>query len=111
MGPNATLGYPEARRCRRRNGFNQFWTNLTPRIVAAGYKRALAASRSETRRNASEMQSYLAAFVQALRQSKAAGGGWSYHAYTINYTTDVGTEIWYFAAVSAVLQLFCVGVS
>ena len=41
------------------------------------------------------MQSYLAAFVPALRQSKAAGGAWSYHAYTINYTTDVATEIWY----------------
>lgn len=34
-------------------------------------------------------------FAPALRAAKKAGGAWSYHCYTIEYTTKLDTEIWY----------------
>jgi hypothetical protein len=95
-GQTPTLGYPNTAPLQASQWFNQFWTNLTPRIIAAGYKPCIGSiAVGNPGGTPSQMQSYLAAFVPALRQSKAAGGAWSYHAYTINYTTDVGTEIWY----------------
>jgi hypothetical protein len=95
-GQTPTLGYPGNAPLQASQWFNQFWTNLTPAIVAAGYIPCIGSiAVGNPGGTPSEMQSYLAAFVPALRQSKAAGGAWSYHAYTINYTTDIGTEIWY----------------
>jgi hypothetical protein len=95
-GQTPTLGYPGNAPLQASQWFNQFWTNLSPKIVAAGYEPCIGSiAVGNPGGTPSEMQSYLAAFVPALRQAKAAGGAWSYHAYTINYTTDVGTEIWY----------------
>ncbi len=100
-GPNEgdstpTLGYPSSAPLQASQWFNQFWTNLTPQIVAAGLKPCIGSiAVGNPAGTTAEMQSYLAAFVPALRQAKAAGGAWSYHAYTINYTTDVSNEIWY----------------
>lgn len=34
-------------------------------------------------------------FIPALRTIKSLGGAWSYHAYSNEYTTDPGVEIWY----------------
>ncbi len=35
------------------------------------------------------------AFYPALSAAKRAGGGWSYHSYTIDYSTDPEKEQWY----------------
>lgn len=98
-GQTPTLGYPNAtdpQALQASQWFNQFWTNLTPLIVAAGYSPCIGSiAVGNPGGTQAQMQSYLAAFVPALRQAQAAGGAWSYHAYTINYTTDLGTEIWY----------------
>ncbi|PWU13802.1 MAG: hypothetical protein C5B50_18600 [Verrucomicrobia bacterium] len=103
-GPNEgnntpTLGYPNntpQQALQSSQWFNQFWTNLTPKILAAGYKPCLASiAVGNPGGSTSDVQSYLAAFVPALRQANAAGGVWSYHSYTINYTTDTATEFWY----------------
>jgi hypothetical protein len=95
-GETPTLGYPNSAPLQASQWFNQFWTNLTPLIVAAGYKPCIGSiAVGNPGGTTVEMQSYLDAFVPALRQAKAAGGAWSYHAYTINYTTDVGTEYYY----------------
>ncbi len=98
-GQTPTLGYPNAtgaQALQASQWFNQFWTNLTPKIVAAGYKPCIGSiAVGNPGGSPSEMQSYLAAFVPALRQAMAAGGSWSYHAYTINYTTDPGDEFYY----------------
>src|SRR4029077_16173636 len=68
----------------------------TPKSAPAGHKPWIGSTAvGNPGGSTAEMQSYLAAFVPALRQGKAAGGGWSYHAYTIGYTTDPGTEIYY----------------
>ncbi|EEF58580.1 malectin domain-containing carbohydrate-binding protein [Pedosphaera parvula] len=95
-GQTPTLGYPPDRPVQASQWFNQFWTNLTPMIVAAGFKPCIGSiGVGNPGGSPAEMQSYLAAFVPALRQAKAAGGAWSYHAYTIQYTTDPNAEIYY----------------
>ena len=95
-GQTPTLGYPFNAPLQASQWFNQFWTNLTPRIVAAGYKPCIGSiAVGNPGGSVSEMQSHLAAFVPALRQSQAAGGAWSYHAYTISYTTDLAAEFYY----------------
>jgi hypothetical protein len=88
-GETPTLGYP--RSPQGAQWFNQFWTNLTPLIVAAGYKPCVGSIAVGNPGSFSDLDP----FVPALRQAKAAGGAWSYHAYTIQYSTDVGVEVWY----------------
>ena len=98
-GQTPTLGYPNAtdqQALQASQWFNQFWTNLTPLIVAAGYRPSIGSiAVGNPGGSQAQMQSYLAAFVPALRQAQAAGGAWGYHAYTIDYTTDPADEIWY----------------
>ncbi len=95
-GQTPTLGYPGSAPLQASQWFNQFWTNLTRLIVAAGYKPCIGSiAVGNPGGTTAQMQSYLAAFVPALRQAQAAGGAWSYHAYTINYSTDLADEIWY----------------
>lgn len=90
-GETPTLGYPYDGGSRfAARWFNEFWTNLTPMMVSAGYKPCVGSIAVGN----PEIYEF-DYFVPALRQAKAAGGAWSYHAYTINYTTDVTEEIWY----------------
>src|ERR1035438_4397424 len=92
-GPNEVetpaLGYPSSPQGSQ--WFNQFWTNLTPLMVSAGYKPCIGSIAVGNPGSFSDLDP----FVPALRQAKAAGGAWSYHAYTIQYSTDTGVEIWY----------------
>ncbi len=90
-GDTPTLGYPSSPPGAASQWFNQFWTNLTPLMVSAGYKPCLGSIAVGNPGSLSDLDP----FVPALRQAKAAGGAWSYHAYTIQYTTDVGVEFWY----------------
>ncbi len=95
-GPNEgnntpTLGYPSNPPGAASQWFNQFWTNLTPLIVNAGYKPCIGSIAVGNPASLSDLD----LFVPALRQAHAAGGAWSYHAYTIQYSTDVSVESWY----------------
>lgn len=95
-GQTPTLGSPPGSELQGSQWFNQFWTNLTPLIVAAGFKPCIGSiAVGNPPGTTAQMQSYLDAFVPALRQARAAGGAWSYHAYTIQYTTDVNVEFYY----------------
>lgn len=42
-----------------------------------------------------EIRAKIRQYAPALRAAKKAGGVWSYHAYTIEYTTDPAIERWY----------------
>lgn len=90
-GDTPTLGYPSDSAGTASQWFNQFWTNLTPLIVSAGYKPCIGSIAVGNPGSLSDLDP----FVPALRQAKSAGGAWSYHAYTIQYSTDVGVEYWY----------------
>lgn len=76
--------------------FTRFWTNLAPLIAAAGFKPCIGSiAVGNPPGDAGQIQAFIAAFVPALRQAKALGGAWSYHAYTLNYTTDTNVEYYY----------------
>lgn len=76
--------------------FTRFWTNLTPLIAAAGFKPCIGSiAVGNPGGTPSQIQAFITTFVPALRQAKALGGAWSYHAYTLNYTTDVNVEYYY----------------
>ena len=90
-GQTPTLGYPSSPQGAASQWFNQFWTNLTPLMVSAGYKPCIGSIAVGNPGSLSDLDP----FVPALRQAKAAGGAWSYHAYTIQYSTDVAVEVWY----------------
>ncbi len=93
-GQTPTLGYPWDQRTNAAIWFNQFWTNLTPQMVSAGYKPCIGSiAVGNPGGNPSDWQPLLSQFVPALRQAKAAGGSWSYHSYTLQYTTDLNVEI------------------
>jgi hypothetical protein len=90
-GQTPNIGYPGDQPVQASQWINQFWTNLTPKIVSAGYKPCIGSIAVGN----IDPFSLLSSFVPALRQAKANGGAWSYHSYTVQYTTDVATEIWY----------------
>ncbi len=90
-GQTPNIGYPGDQPVAASQWINQFWTNLTPKVVAAGMKPCIG---SISVGNIDPF-SLLSNFVPALRQAKAAGGAWSYHSYTVQYSTDVATEIWW----------------
>lgn len=76
--------------------FTRFWTNLSPLIAAAGFKPCIGSiAVGNPGGTPSQIQAFISTFVPALRQAKALGGAWSYHAYTINYVTDVNVEYYY----------------
>jgi CARDB protein len=76
--------------------FTGFWTNLSPLIAAAGFKPCIGSiAVGNPGGDPSQIQALISTFVPALRQAKALGGAWSYHAYTLNYTTDANLESYY----------------
>jgi hypothetical protein len=76
--------------------FTRFWTNLAPLIAAAGFKPCIGSiGVGNPPGDPGQIQAFISTFVPALRQAKALGGAWSYHAYTLNYTTDVNVEYYY----------------
>ena len=67
-GDTPALGYPNSAPLQASQWFNQFWTNLTPFIVAGGYKPCIGSiAVGNPGGTTAEIQSYLAAFVPALR--------------------------------------------
>jgi len=76
--------------------FTGFWTNLAPLIAGAGFKPCIGSiAVGNPPGDPSQIQAFISTLVPALRQAKALGGAWSYHAYTLNYTTDVNVEYYY----------------
>ena len=95
-GPNEGESTPTWQSLQAAQWFSSFWQSLSRQIAAAGFKPCIGSiGVGNPPGTPSQVQSYISAFVPALRQAKALGGAWSYHAYTINYTTDAGTEYYY----------------
>ena len=95
-GPNEGDSTPTWQSLQSAQWFTGFWTNLSPLIAAAGFKPCIGSiAVGNPPGTPSQIQSNISTFVPALRQAKSLGGAWSYHAYTINYTTDTGVEYYY----------------
>jgi hypothetical protein len=76
--------------------YNTFWVNLAPLIANAGFKPcAFSISVGNPPGDEAYVRLMLDTIVPALRVCKSYNGGWSYHSYTIPYSKNVNTEIWY----------------
>ncbi len=76
--------------------YNGFWMTLAPLIANAGFKPcAFSISVGNPPGSLGDMLASINRITPALRLVKSLGGAWSYHAYTIPYTTDVDTELWF----------------
>jgi hypothetical protein len=95
-GPNEADSTPTWGSAQDTIWFNDFWMTLAPIIAGAGFKPcAFSISVGNPPGTLAEVYASLDRIVPALRLVKSLGGAWSYHSYTIPYTTDVGTEMWY----------------
>ncbi|MBA3945719.1 MAG: hypothetical protein H0X37_14270 [Herpetosiphonaceae bacterium] len=71
-----------------------FWFQLATLIADAGYKPVLG-ELPVGWLAIDNLDNLMPPLVPALRTIRALGGAWSYHAYTIDYTTEVDIERWY----------------
>lgn len=95
-GPNESENTPTWQSLAAAQWFSTFWQHLAPLIAAGGLKPCIGSiAVGNPPGSASQVQSFIAALVPALRQANALGGAWSYHAYTLNYVTDVAVENYY----------------
>lgn len=95
-GPNEGDSTPTWQSVQSVQWFTGFWTNLAPLMASAGFKPCIGSIPvGNPPGTPAEIENAISIFVPALRQAKGLGGAWSYHAYTINYTTDTGTEYYY----------------
>jgi hypothetical protein len=95
-GPNEGDSTPTWQSLAAAQWFTTFWQHLSPLIAAAGFKPCIGSiAVGNPPGTPSQIQSYISTFVPALEQAQSLGGAWSYHAYTLNYTTDTGVEYYY----------------
>ncbi len=95
-GPNEGENTPTWGSVEEARWFGRFWERLAERIAQAGFRPCVGSiAVGNPPGNISEIRAKLDAFVPALRAAKRWNGAWSYHAYTIEYTTDPAVEYWY----------------
>ncbi|MDM8007430.1 MAG: fibronectin type III domain-containing protein, partial [Phycisphaerae bacterium] len=95
-GPNECDSTPCWGTVQNAQWLNDFWVALAPLIANAGFRPcAFSIPVGNPPGTLAEMQAQLNAIAPALRVCKQYGGAWSYHSYTILYTTDVNVELWY----------------
>ncbi len=95
-GPNEGDSTPTWATIQEAQWYNTFWVTLAPLIGNAGFRPcAFSIAVGNPPGTAAYVRQVLDTIVPALRACKSYGGGWSYHAYTIPYSTDITQEIWY----------------
>jgi len=94
-GPNECEAYPAWETVENAAWFARFWQALAPLIHAAGFKACVGSIPvGNPPGTPEEIDARIRAFIPALRQVHGLGGAWSYHAYSLKYTTDLGEELW-----------------
>jgi len=94
-GPNEGEAYPAWESPKTAAWFARFWQTLAPLIAAAGFKPCIGSIPvGNPPGNMAEIRAKILAFAPAMVVAHALGGAWSYHAYSLAYTTDLREEIW-----------------
>jgi len=93
IGPNEYSNYPPLSSTTA-GWIGRFWASLAILIAQAGLKPVLGEI-PVGNPDAGKLDQIMPSLVPALRTIQSAGGAWSYHAYTLEYSTDPETEIWY----------------
>ena len=95
-GPNEGETTPTWQSTQSAQWFSTFWQTLAPLIATNGFKPCVGSiAVGNPPGNAAQVQNLISIMMPALRLAKSLGGAWSYHAYTINDTTDPAVEIFY----------------
>jgi hypothetical protein len=95
-GPNEQDSTPTWGSVADAQWYNTFWVNLAPLIGNAGFKPcSFSISVGNPPGDPAYMNTMIDTIVPALRACKQYNGAWGYHSYTIVYTQDVNTELWY----------------
>ena len=95
-GPNEADSTPTWGSATDTQWFNTFWMNLAPLIANAGFKPlAYSISVGNPPGTQAEIQASLDRIVPSLRLCQTLGGGWSYHSYSLPYSTNLTDEIYY----------------
>lgn len=95
-GPNEGDSTPTWGSSADADWFNTFWLHLAPQIASAGFRPlAFSISVGNPPGSIGEIQDKLNRIAPALRLCQQLGGGWSYHSYSLPYSTNLTDEIWY----------------
>jgi hypothetical protein len=95
-GPNEGDSTPTWGSSADADWYNTFWVHLAPLIANAGFRPlAFSISVGNPPGNSAEIQDRLNRIAPALRLCQQLGGGWSYHSYSLPYSTNLADEIWY----------------
>ena len=95
-GPNEHDTFPAWDSTETAKWFSAFWIAVATEMSKAGFKPCLGSIPvGNPPGTPEEVAAKLGAFVRALRLAKRLGGAWSYHSYTLHYTTDLNDESWY----------------
>jgi hypothetical protein len=95
-GPNEEDSTPAWGSVESASWFGQFWAALAPLMQANGFLPCVGSIPvGNPPGTVQEMEDQLEAFTPALFAALDAGGAWSYHAYSLEYTTDEAIESWY----------------
>jgi hypothetical protein len=95
-GPNEGDSTPTWGSAADTQWYNTFWMHLAPLIANAGFKPlAYSISVGNPPGSLAEIQASLDRIVPSLRLCQSLGGGWSYHSYSLPYSTNLTDEIWY----------------
>jgi len=75
--------------------YGRFWAALARLIADAGFRPCVGSIPvGNPPGPPDEIAAKFAAFVPALQAAKEANGAWSYHSYSLAYTTDPAEEAW-----------------
>ena len=95
-GPNEGDSTPTWGSAADTQWYNTFWMHLAPLIANAGFRPlAYSVSVGNPPGSQAEIQASLDRIVPSLRLCQSLGGGWSYHSYSLPYSTNLTDEIWY----------------
>ncbi len=95
-GPNEGENTPTWESVESARWFGRFWERLAMLIAEAGFRPCVGSiAVGNPPGTIDEIHAKLEAFVPALQAAKRYRGAWSYHAYSLEYTTDLKVEIWY----------------
>ncbi len=94
-GPNECEVYPAWESVATARWYARFWMELVNLMHADGWKACVGSIPvGNPPGSVQEMGDRIEAFAPALRYAARRGGSWSYHSYTLDYTTDLGGEMW-----------------
>ncbi len=95
-GPNEGENTPTWEDVESARWFGRFWERLARRIWEAGFRPCVGSiAVGNPPGTLNEIWAKLEAFIPALRAAKRYKGAWSYHAYSLEYTTNPEVEKWY----------------